>query len=108
MDNNTKDNLKQKSTWVRGLYMLLFMLLAGIADIVLYGVIIFQFINKLITGQTNERLLKLGQSIATYVYQIVQFLTFNSEYHPYPLGAWPKGEPKPARETARGTQVKES
>jgi hypothetical protein len=94
MNNDTKNNLKQKTTWIRGLYMLLFMFLGGLADVVLYGVIIFQFIHKLITGQTNERLLKLGQSIATYVYQIVQFLTFNSEYHPYPLGAWPKGEPK--------------
>lgn len=99
MDNNTKNNLKQKSTWIRGLYMLLFMFLAGIADFVLCGVILFQFINKLFTGDTNERLLKLGRSIATYVYQIVQFLTFNSEYHPYPLGAWPKGEPKAAKET---------
>ena len=94
MDNSTKGNLKQKSTWLRGLYMLLFMFLAGIADFVLGGVIIFQFINKLITGQTNQRLLKLGQSIATYIYQIIQFLTFNSEYHPYPHGAWPKGEKK--------------
>jgi hypothetical protein len=103
MNNNTKDNLKQKTTWIRGLYMLLFLFLAGIADIVLGGVIIFQFIHKLITGETNERLLKLGQSIATYAYQVVQYLTFNSEYHPYPLGAWPKGEPK----TTKETQVKE-
>ena len=98
MNNSTKNNLKQKSPWVRGLYMLLFMFLAGVADFVLCGVILFQFINKLITGQTNDRLLKLGQSIATYVYQIVQFLTFNSEYHPYPLGAWPKGVIKSAEE----------
>ena len=104
MNNDTKNNLKQKSTWIRGLYMLLFMFLAGLADVVLYGVIIFQFIHKLITGQSNERLLKLGQSIATYVYQIVQFLTFNSEYHPYPLGAWPKGEPK----ASNNSEVKKS
>ncbi len=99
MNNDTKSNLKQKSTWIRVLYMLLFVFLACIADFVLYGVIIFQFIHKLITGEINERLLKLGQSIATYVYQIPQFLTFNSAYHPHPLGAWPKGEPKSAKET---------
>lgn len=104
MNNDTKNNLKQKSTWMRGLYILLFMFLGGIANAVLYGVIFFQFVHKLITNQTNDRLLKLGQSIATYVYQIVQFLTFNSEYHPYPLGAWPKGEPKSIKEN----QVKES
>jgi hypothetical protein len=107
LDNNTKDNLKQKSTWVRGLYMLLFIFLAGIADIVIYGIVIFQFIHKLVTGETNERLCKLGQGIATYAYQIVQFLTFNSEYHPYPLGAWPKGEPKPAKNIDPATPIKE-
>ena len=103
MNNDTKSNLKQKSTWIRGLHMLLFMFLAGIANAVLYGVIAFQFIHKLITGQINDRLLKLGQSIATYVYQIVQFLTFNSEYHPYPLGAWPKGEPKASKNSEVNT-----
>ncbi len=102
MNNDTKNNLKQKPTWIRGLYMLLFVFLASIADVVLFGVIIFQFIHKLITGETNERLLKLGQSIATYVYQVVQFLTFNSEYHPYPLGAWPKGEPKLIKKPQNG------
>jgi hypothetical protein len=97
VDNNIKNNLKRQSTWIRGLYMLLFSFLAGIADLVLFAVIIFQFFHMLFGGTTNERLLKLGQSLATYVYQIVRFLTFNSEYHPYPLGAWPKGEPKPAK-----------
>jgi len=101
MNNDTKNNLKQTTTWVRGLYMLLFGFLAGLADVVLFGVVIFQFVHKLITGDTNERLRKLGQSIATYAYQIVQFLTFNSEYHPYPFGAWPKGEPKSVKEVIK-------
>lgn len=90
MEHELKHNLKNRSTWIRGLYMLLFSLLAGIADIVLFGVILFQFVHKLITGSPNARLLKLGRGLASYVYQIIQFLTFNSEYHPYPLGAWPK------------------
>ncbi len=94
MSDDLKHNLKNQSTWVRGLYMLLFSFLAGIADFVLVGVVIFQFIHKLITGKTNDRLLKLGRGLASYVYQIIQFMTFNSEYHPYPLGAWPKGEAK--------------
>jgi hypothetical protein len=101
MNNDTKENLKQSTTWIRGLYMLLFGFLAGLADFVLLGVIIFQFVHKLITAETNERLRKLGQGIATYRYQIVQFLTFNSEYHPYPFGAWPKGEPKSAKEATK-------
>ena len=93
MSNEIKQNLKQQSTWIRGLYMLMFALFYSIAEIVLFAVVLVQFFLKLFTGQTNPRLLMLGQSIATYIYQIIQFLTFNSDYQPYPFGPWPKGEP---------------
>ena len=97
MSTDVKENLKSQSTWLRGLYMLLYVLFSTIAEIVLAAVIIFQFLLKLFTGETNDRLLKLGQSLSTYLYQVFHFLTFNTEYHPYPFGAWPKGEPKPAK-----------
>ena len=97
MSNEVKDNLKSQSTWKRGLYMLLYIIFSRLAEIVLGFVVLFQFLLKLFTGETNERLLKLGQGLSTYVYQTFQFLTFNSEYHPYPFGAWPKGEPKSAK-----------
>ncbi len=97
MSNEVKDNLKSQSTWKRGLYMLLYIIFSRIAEIVLSVIILFQFLLKLFKGETNERLLKLGQGLSTYVYQVFQFLTFNTEYHPYPFGAWPKGEPKPAK-----------
>ena len=97
MNSDVKENLKSQSTWMRGLYMLLYLLFSSLAEIVLAAIIIFQFLLKLFTGETNDRLLKLGQSLSTYLYQIFRFMSFNSEYHPYPFGAWPKGEPRPAR-----------
>ncbi len=99
MSDDVKENLKDQSTWKRGLYMLLYILFSRIAEIVLGFVILFQFLLKLFTGETNDRLLKLGQGLSTYLYQVFQYLTFNTEYHPYPFGAWPKGEPKPAKIT---------
>ena len=94
--NDIKDNIKEPSIWMRGLYMLLFAIFYSLAEIVLFAVVIFQFILKLVTGETNERLLALGQSFATYIYQIIQFLNFNSEQKPYPFTVWPKGEPDTA------------
>ena len=96
MNSDLKDNIKKQSTWMRGLYMLLFTVFYTLAEILLFTIIVFQFVLKLLTGDTNERLRKLGQTMATYIYQILQFMSFNSEQHPYPFGAWPKGEPKPA------------
>ena len=101
MSNDVKDNLKSQSTWMRGLYMLIYAVCYTIAEIVLVVVIIFQFLLKLFTAETNERLLKLGQGLSTYIYQILQFLTFNSEYQPYPFGAWPKGEPKALKQASQ-------
>jgi hypothetical protein len=96
MSDELKAHLKERSTWLRGLYMLLFAIFYTIAEVVITAVVVFQFLLALFTGNANERLLKLGQSLGTYVYQILQFLTFNSDYHPYPFGAWPKGAPKEA------------
>ena len=100
MSNDIKDNIKQQSTWKRGLYMVLFSIFYTIADFVLFAVVVFQFVLKLFTGDTNDRLRKLGLSISTYVYEILQFLSFNSEQHPYPFGTWPKAESRAAEPKA--------
>jgi hypothetical protein len=97
MSEDVKNNLKSQSTWKRGLYMLLFIFFSRIAEVVLGAIVVFQFLLKLFTGETNDRLRKLGQGLTTYVYQVFQFLAYNSEYQPYPFGAWPKGEPRLAK-----------
>jgi hypothetical protein len=93
MSNEIKENLKQQTIWLRGLYMLMFALFYSVAEFVLFAVVVIQFLLKLFTGKNNPRLLMLGQSLATYIYQVLQFLTFNSEYQPYPFNEWPKGRP---------------
>jgi len=94
MNHEIKENIKQQSTWMRGLYMLMFALFYSIAEIVLFAIVVFQFLLILFTGKNNPRLLTLGQSLATYIYQIIQFLTFNNDYKPYPFGVWKNGEPE--------------
>ena len=108
MSDDLKDNIKKQSTWMRGLYMLLFAFFYGLADFVLFAIIVFQFILKVLTGDTNERLRKLGQGISTYIYEILQFLSFNSDAHPYPFGTWPTGEPQAAKKTKTAKSKKEA
>ena len=105
MNNQIKENLKQQSTWVRGIFMLMFTLFYSVAEVVLFAVVLIQFLLKLFTGKSNSRLLKLGQSLATYIYQIIQYLTFNSDYQPYPFGAWPKNEPAAMKKQPEKTEA---
>ena len=89
MNDDIKQNLKEPSIWSRALYMLIFAFFYSVAEVVMFAVVVIQFFMMLITGETNPRLLKLGQNLATYIFQIIQYLSFNSEYLVYPFGAWP-------------------
>lgn len=101
MEDGIKEHLRERKTWLRALYMLLFVVFYSVVEVIITAVVIFQFLLALFTGRTNARLLKLGQNLSTYVYQIMLYLTFNSDYQPYPFGVWPKGVPP-----ATGKQIK--
>ena len=89
-----EQNLKRRSTWIRLLFMAVFVALYAITRIVFGAVVIFQFLWVLFTAETNKQLTELGQSLATYSYQIMRYLSFNSDDKPFPIDAeWPKGEP---------------
>jgi len=105
MNADVKDNLKSSDTWTRILYIFLYIIFYSIAEVVLTAVVAFQLLMVLFTGSKNERLLKLGQSLSTYIYQVMSFLTFNSDYKPYPFGAWPKGEPKVAAKSLEADEA---
>ena len=83
-------NVKSRSTWLRLLFMILFVVLYGLSRVVAAAVMVVQFLHVLFTGETNEQLKTFGHSLALYSYQVVEFRTFNSETKPYPLDAtWP-------------------
>lgn len=90
MTEEKTESYKDKSIWKRGLYMLIFIFLQGVAKFVTLVVIVAQFITVLFTAKTNPKLLSFGQSLSQYQYQILLFLTYNSEVHPYPFGDWPE------------------
>lgn len=94
MTTETENTINERTIWNRGLYMLIFIPCLGVAKFVAFVVIVFQFLSVLLTGSTNSKLLLFGQSLSTYIYQGMLFLTFNSETHPYPIGDWPEGEPE--------------
>lgn len=90
MSEDLKQNLSRSSIWMRLLYMLLFTVFYSLAEVVLVAVVTFQFLITLFTGTPNGRLLKFGKSLSTYVYQVLRYLTFNSEVRPFPFGDWPE------------------
>lgn len=88
--NSLEQNVKSKATWLRLFFMLVFAALYFVTRMVLLAVVIMQFFWLLFNGVINEPLRALGQSLATYTYQIVRFLTFNTNVRPCPFDMpWP-------------------
>lgn len=96
-----KQNLTRGEIWMRGLHMILLAIAYTVAEIMLVAIIVFQFFSSLITGQVNDRLVRLGQQLCTYIYQLLLFFTFNTEERPYPFAGWPRGAPPQAKSPAR-------
>jgi hypothetical protein len=88
-DARLEENIKSRSTWLRLLFMILFLALWSISRILVLAVVFW----VLFTGDTNARLLAFGTSLATYSYQIISYLTYNTEEQPFPFSDWPEGPP---------------
>ena len=89
MDQDTRTRISDRKIWARILYMLFFWIAYSVAELLLVLIAIFQAVVVLVTGAANEALLRFGSNLSTYIYQIAQFVTFNSESLAFPFGDWP-------------------
>ncbi|WP_226665028.1 DUF4389 domain-containing protein [Microbulbifer aggregans] len=87
-----KQNLTSANHWIRLVYMVLFAVLLEIAGFVMLAVVIAQFLFNIITGSANDNLRRLGDQLASYIYQTLQFLIYNTEDKPFPFSEWPESE----------------
>ena len=89
MNDDPNESAGSGTIWKRGLFMLLFALIYQLAVALILFAVVFQFAHVLATTARNQRVLELGQGLAAYVYQILRFLTFNTERLPFPFSRWP-------------------
>ncbi|MEM7044969.1 MAG: DUF4389 domain-containing protein [Pseudomonadota bacterium] len=82
-------HLRDRSTWMRLVYMLILALAWTIAEIVFVAVVVLQFLSKLFTGEPIDNLTNFGRSLAEYMAQIVRFQTFVTEDLAFPFVPWP-------------------
>ena len=85
-----EDNLKSKATWTRFLFMVICSVLVWLASIVGAVIVVLGFLMVLFTGEVNRELRGIGQSLATYIFENIRYLTFNTDDRPFPFGGdWP-------------------
>ncbi len=90
MDDQLKSNLTSRHHWLRLVFMILFAIILQVASLVMCALVAIQFLWALITGGDNDQLRRFGHSLATYIHDALQFLTYNTEQKPFPFAEWPE------------------
>jgi hypothetical protein len=75
--------------WFRLLLMIVF---SVALYVVAWSVLIIagiQFLFVLASGELNKNLSAFAQSLCSYGYQIMKFLSYSSDERPFPFAQWP-------------------
>lgn len=75
---------------LRGLFMLLFAILFGVAETLLALLALLQFLWLIVTGRPNEMLRRFGASLALWMAEAARFQACASEDKPFPWRPWPQ------------------
>ena len=87
-----KENAKNVDVWTRGLFIIIYAVIFYFLFALIWLVVIFQFIMKLITNELNQPIFEFCDSLIQYVTQILFYITFKSEERPFPFSPWPKAK----------------
>jgi hypothetical protein len=92
--NEVKGNVKNVDTWIRGLFIIIYGVIFYVLFWIIWLVVIFQFVMKVLLGRLNPNLMGFSDGLTRYAYQILRYVTFQSEERPWPFGPWPSAEPR--------------
>jgi hypothetical protein len=92
-ENMTNDkDYDQQSHWLRILYMVGFYIVYKVSDLVVLVVVLLQALVSTFGSGPNERLTQFGASLATYISEIIRFLSYADEKKPFPFSEWPTND----------------
>lgn len=92
--SETETRPTDESIWMRLLFIILFGVIYGVAEIVVCAVVVLQFGFVLFTDKRNSGLLEFGTNVSDFIYQILLYVTFNSDHKPFPFSDWPQSNPR--------------
>lgn len=83
-------NIKSRSTWMRLVFMIVLGAIYAVSRVVVFFVVVLQFLWALVTSEANEKLTRFGHSLALYTAELIDFLCYYTEERPFPFDRdWP-------------------
>ncbi|QYX49607.1 DUF4389 domain-containing protein [Pseudomonas tussilaginis] len=87
--NQSPNQAQRESIIFRVLWMLIFLVVWQLAELLLGGLVLVQLIYRLIYGAPSAGLMNFGDSLSQFLAQIGRFGCFHSDQKPWPFADWP-------------------
>ncbi len=88
-EEDLKRNVKDKDTWLRFLYLVVFGVAFYLSILLTFAASVFQFLAKLFNGSAFAGVAEFGANLASYQQQVTSYLTFASDEKPFPFAPFP-------------------
>lgn len=90
MNTDIKENVKNVDVWIRGLFIIIFGVILYFVFGIIWLLVVFQFLTKVFTGELNLQLANFSKGLTRFAFQILNYITFQSEERPFPFSPWPE------------------
>ncbi len=105
--DEVRENLTNTQNWLRVLFMIFFAVVAWLLTIILPVIVVVQVLFSLISGRDNDNLRQLGGNLSVYFFQILHYLTYNTEERPFPFADFPTISEVERQASARDAEDKQ-
>lgn len=85
MKDPAAENQVDTNPFKRLLFMTLFFALFGAGRLLLWVVVLIQFLSHMLTGRVTAVGMRWGKALSDWIHQMLLFMSYNTERMPFPF-----------------------
>ena len=84
------ENIKEPSIWVNFFLKIIYLVFLNFIVPFLGFITLLQLLFSIGSKKPNENLVSFSKKISSYIYQIINFITYSSDQRPWPFNSFPE------------------
>ena len=84
------ENIKEPSIWVNFFLKVIYLVFLNFIVPFLGFITLLQLLFSIASKKPNENLVSFSKKISSYIYQIINFITYSSDQRPWPFNSFPE------------------
>ena len=84
------ENIKEPSIWVNFFLKIFYLVFLNFIVPFLGFITLLQLLFSIVSKKHNENLVSFSKKISSYIYQIINFITYSSDQRPWPFNSFPE------------------